>query len=124
MRLLLDTQVLIWARSMSGRLRPTAAAAIVDAEERVVSVATAWEIGIKVALGRLSIAETPRAMIEALLASTLPIGLDHVECAAALPPHHADPFDRLLVAQAQSEGLVLVTADAAMLAYDCAILRA
>lgn len=109
---------------MPSRLRPSTATAIATADERLVSVATAWEMGIKIALGRLVTAEPARAMITALAATALPITLDHVERAASLPPHHTDPFDRLLIAQAQAEALVLVTADATIFQYDVALLRA
>lgn len=90
------------------------------------SVASAWEIAIKVSLGKLTL---PRdADIQAELArdrfEALPIELPHVAAVSKLPVHHRDPFDRILVAQAQVEDLTLVTADAALAQYGVSLLRA
>jgi PIN domain nuclease of toxin-antitoxin system len=96
--------------------------------EAVISVASAWEVAIKHALGKLSLSSTPSQLVDVsvreLKVSVLPIALDHVLAAASLPPHHKDPFDRILVAQAQLEGLTLVTADAAIWKYGGAVLWA
>lgn len=88
-----------------------------------VSAASAWEISIKTALGRLSF---PLDRFDDVLArmgvEPLPIGVAHAIAAGRLPRHHDDPFDRMLVAQAQLEGIVVVTEDAAIARYDVAIL--
>lgn len=85
-------------------------------------MASAWEIAIKYGLGRLALPEHPRTYLSSRLRTTattaLPVDLDHVHRVADLPPHHRDPFDRLLIAQAQALRLPIVTADAQFLAYD------
>ena len=83
-----------------------------------VSAATAWEAGIKAALGRLRYPGTIEAGVEDSGFEPLPITLAHAERAARLPKHHADPFDRMLVAQALEEDLILVSDDRAFVAYD------
>lgn len=124
MRLLLDTHILIWWLSDDPALPALARAAIGDsAAEVFVSAATAWEISIKHALGRL---DFPVADMASLLdeAGFTPLGIyiEHAVVAGALPPHHTDPFDRMLVAQAQHEGLTLVTEDATIRRYAVAVL--
>jgi len=99
-------------------------AAIADpAHDVFVSAASAWEIAIKTALGRLAF---PLDRIESVLAqmgiAPLPISLAHAVAAGSLPRHHDDPFDRMLVAQARLEGLVLITEDTALARYDVPIL--
>lgn len=122
--MLLDTHVLIWAVSNPERLKPAARLAISDpATEIFVSTATVWELAIKCARGQLIF---PLSEVDDLLAGMaiepLPISVAHAVAAGGLPRHHADPFDRMLVAQARLEQLVLVTEDAALTRYDVAIL--
>ncbi len=119
MKLLLDTNILIWATADSTDLPPFARRALDDPKsELYVSVASAWEIAIKVNLGKLTF---PVDRLPSVLDETgcivLPIGLDHAIRAANLPRHHADPFDRLLIAQAQLEGLTMVTSDSIIPRY-------
>lgn len=118
MKLLLDTHVLLWALADPGRLSEHARAAIADPRHAVlVSVASGWEIEIKRGLGKLT---TPPDLDEQLRSRRmleLPIRLRHTTALRALPPLHRDPFDRMLVAQAIVEDLVLVTADAQVRAY-------
>jgi len=121
-RLLLDTHVFLWWRADSPRLENAARQAIADAEVVFVSAATAWEAAIKASLGRLRIPESMEAGVADSGFEKLPITFAHAEAAAALPPLHSDPFDRMLVAQARSEGLVLVTHDRRMQPYDVPIL--
>lgn len=119
MRLILDTHVLLWWLNNNKTLSEQASQAIRESNNLVfVSAATAWEISIKKALGKL---EAPDDLEEALLASrfqSLPITIPHALLAGELPPHHDDPFDRLLVAQSRIERLTLVTRDQKQLLYD------
>ena len=87
-----------------------------------MSAATAWEAAIKAALGRLDLPDTIESGVVDSGFEKLPISFSHAERAAALPQHHGDPFDRMLVAQAQIEGLTLVTHDRQLEPYDVAIL--
>ena len=118
MNLLLDTHALIWWIEGGHRVAPPARDAIADPAALVfASVASVWEIAIKRALGKL---EAPPLDDELDVHGfgSIPIGLEHAERAGALPRHHGDPFDRMLVAQAQIEDLVLVTRDPAFAGYD------
>jgi len=87
-----------------------------------LSIASAWEIAIKHATGRLTLPESPLSYIQSRTAedsvSLLPVRLDHVCAAAQLPRHHTDPFDRLLIAQAQAEGLTFMSHDEHAPLYD------
>jgi len=121
-RLLLDTHVFLWWRDDSRKLRPPARRAIAEAQLVFVSAATAWEAAIKAALGRLQIPDTIEAGVVDSGFEKLPISFSHAESAAHLPPHHADPFDRMLVAQARAEGLTLVTHDRRLAPYAIEIL--
>jgi PIN domain nuclease of toxin-antitoxin system len=121
-RLLLDTHVFLWWRSDSRKLKATARQAIARADLVFVSAASAWEAAIKIALGRLRIPDSIEAGVVASGFEKLPIGFPHAEAAARLPAHHADPFDRMLVAQAQIEGLTLVTHDRRLGRYEVELL--
>jgi PIN domain nuclease of toxin-antitoxin system len=118
MRLLLDTHVLLWALSGDARLKPASRALIAEADAVFVSAASVWEITIKASLGKLTVdlAALPGA-IDASGFQRLPVSFEHAIRVAQLPPLHADPFDRLLVAQAQQEPLHLLTADTALVPY-------
>lgn len=123
MRLLLDTHALLWWLADDGRLSPPARDAIADGANLVaVSAASAWEISIKKALGKLQAPDDLPAAIDDCGLQPLPITLHHAALAGALPRHHDDPFDRMLVAQAMHEGLTVVTADPAFAAYGVAVL--
>ena len=112
MELLLDTHALIWILSDDPQLAAEARDAIVDPETFVaVSPASAWEIEIKRALGKL---DAPNDLVQQVAGARfvpLSITLEHAVAAGGLPPHHRDPFDRMLIAQAQLEGLTIVTRD-------------
>lgn len=123
-RLLLDTHVFLWWRSQPARLSDSVRSAIATADLVFVSTASAWEASIKGSLGRLEIPDTLEAGVLASGFEKLLITFAHAERAGALPPHHRDPFDRMLVAQAQAEGLTLVTHDGLMEPYDVEILWA
>ena len=123
MKVLLDTHILLWWLADDQRLPPQAATTIEDPDtEVVVSAASAWEISVKQAAGRL---EAPDDLLDAIVASdfrALAITAAHAVAAGRLPPHRADPFDRMLVAQAQIEGFTLVTVDRRFADYDVEIL--
>ena len=124
MRLLLDTHVLLWWLSAQ-HLRPQAVAAIASADSDVcVSAATIWEMNIKAALGKLEIPDDLSDQLTHHGFDILPIGLAHALAVRSLPPHHADPFDRMLVAQSQVEELTLVTRDTNISRYEVRVLQA
>jgi PIN domain nuclease of toxin-antitoxin system len=111
-RLLLDTHVLLWSLGSPAQLRADARDAIEDGgNEVLVSAASAWEIAIKRALGRLEAPDDLPSAMEAAAFVPLSITIPHALAAGALPPHHRDPFDRMLVAQATLEELTVVTRD-------------
>ena len=124
-RLLLDSHVLVWALSDVAKLRMHTRDLIADRSNYVaVSAVSIWELGIKAAGGKLSI---PDALEEATRRSgfaELPITFDHAKRAAALPAVHGDPFDRMLVAQAQIEQLELVTRDRILAGYGVQVVAA
>ena len=112
-RLLLDTHAVLWALAEPRRLSELARTAVEDAQNEVfVSVVSGWEIAIKRALGKLHAPDNLEAGIRTQGFTPLLVTFHHAELAGALPPHHHDPFDRMLIAQAQAEGLILVTRDA------------
>lgn len=119
MKLLLDSHAFLWWLTDAPELSPSARAALADpANVVLVSAVTTWEIEIKRALGRLEAGSADLvAEIEANRFAQLPVWARHAEAAARLPRHHDDPFDRMLIAQAQVEGLVCVTRDPAFQAY-------
>jgi len=121
-RLLLDTHVFLWWRSEPSRLTKEAQHRIASAELVFVSAVSAWEAAIKIGLGRLKLPDTLEAGVVASGFEKLPVTFSHAEHVATLPPHHRDPFDRMLVAQAQVEGLTLVTHDRALEGYAIEIL--
>lgn len=111
-RLLLDTHALLWWLAGDARLGAKATELIAEGRNEVfVSAASAWEIAIKKALGKLTAPDDLEAVVEDEGFTSLPISLFHGERAGALPPLHRDPFARMLVAQAQAEGLDVVSAD-------------
>jgi PIN domain nuclease of toxin-antitoxin system len=122
LKLLLDTHCWIWLKSDSSRLpSPLRRRLVRDPARLVLSVASVMEIVIKHAAGRLKLDAGPDRLVAEVLdegVSSLGITAGHALRLATLPPHHRDPFDRLLVAQAQVEGLTLVSADADVLSYD------
>ena len=125
-RLLLDTRTWLWWQTGDNRLGPLARRAIVEAADVRFSAASAWEVAIKVSSGKL---KPPRgASIEKELEMDgfhqLPVLFGHAESVRALPAVRGDPFDRMLVAQAKSEGLTLVTAHRRLAAYGVPVLRA
>jgi len=123
-RVLLDTHLLLWWLADDEHLPAPAAVTIADPDtEVVISAASAWEISIKQAAGQL---DAPDDLLDAVAANdfvTLPITAHHAIAAGRLPAHHADPFDRMLIAQAQIEGLTLVSVDRRFSEYEVELLR-
>ena len=121
MRYLVDTHVWLWLLESPGKLSPTVRAALEQANDLVLSVASVWELAIKSRLGKIALPSDVTAARDEFLsqagARELPIQSAHALRAAELPLLHRDPFDRLLIAQAQLEQLTLVTADDAIRRY-------
>jgi PIN domain nuclease of toxin-antitoxin system len=128
MRLLLDTHAALWAVSEPDALSAAAREAIVGAEEIRLSVVSPWELVIKSALGKLVLHRTVedicRELEREFAAQSLAVTLAHVLEVGRLPPHHGDPFDRLLVAQARVEGLTIVTRHHVFADYGVALVKA
>ncbi len=121
MKLLLDTQILLWAAGQPGRLSVAARKLLNDPRsELLFSAASLWEIAIKNTLGRADFRVEPRLLRRGLLDNgyaELAISGQHAVSIDSLPPLHKDPFDRLLLAQALCEGITLVTGDAQLARY-------
>ena len=128
MRLLLDTHAALCAVSQPDALSSAARDAIVGAEELRLSVVSPWELVIKSALGRIvlhrGVEDICRELEREFATQSLAVSLAHVLEVGRLPPHHGDPFDRLLVAQARVEGLTVVTRDAVFARYEVAVVKA
>lgn len=130
MTLLLDTHTVLWWLTGDRRLGTVARAAIGSSQTTAwVSAASVWEAAIKVAAGRWRLPKPPADLLsDAALAhagfQAIGIRTAHALAAAALPPHHHDPFDRMLIAQAQVDTLTIVTSDPAFGAYDVNVLAA
>ncbi|MBB3192508.1 type II toxin-antitoxin system VapC family toxin [Halomonas cerina] len=127
MILLLDTHLLLWAASHPERLSETARARLLDeSNELWFSSASIWEITIKAGLGREDFRVDPYLLRRGLVDNgyvELPITSGHALAVHHLPPIHRDPFDRMLIAQAESEGILLLTADATVARYPGPIQR-
>lgn len=121
MKLLLDTQLLLWAAGQPERLSPAAKKLLNDPRnEPLFSAASIWEITIKTTLGRDDFRVEPRLLRRGLLDNgyaELPVTSEHAVSIDVLPPLHKDPFDRLLLAQALTEGITLLTGDAQLARY-------
>jgi len=127
MKLLLDTHTFIWWADQPEKLSPNALSALEDeANELLLSVASVWEMQIKIQLGKLKLSLPLKELIknqqEANDLMVSPVALTHVLALDDLPYHHKDPFDRLLIAQSIAEGLTLVTADSQFSAYSVKLL--
>jgi len=123
-RLLLDTNVLIWWLAESPRLSKETRDAITAEPEVIVSAVSAFEIAVKSAIGKLRVPDDLEVQIVEQAMTELPVTVRHGLAVGQLPMHHRDPFDRLLIAQAQCEGLTIITADRAFAAYDVPIMAA
>ena len=126
MNLLLDTQVVVWMLSASGSIpRPVRETIADGANALFVSAVSTWEIAIKSALGKIDV-DLPKLVtaLGRVGAAKLPVTIEHTLRVRDLPPHHRDPFDRLLIAQAIEEGAMIVSADRAFSAYTVPVLWA
>jgi PIN domain nuclease of toxin-antitoxin system len=124
-RILLDTHAFLWALSDDESLGDVAASIIINPDNQVfVSAVSIWEAGIKVKLNKLVAPDNLDEAIQLLGCKELPISAFHGKQAAKLPMHHADPFDRLLIAQAQAEGLELMTCDSVFPLYGIQLIDA
>lgn len=129
MRLLLDTSCWLWMTAAPDRLSEATRGLLVDDRtELYLSAASVWEIAIKHGLGKLQLPEPLErylpSRLSAFQTSPLPVEHEHAARVAALPPHHRDPFDRLLIAQAQIEKLAILTTDRMFERYDVRIVPA
>ncbi len=122
MNLLLDTHVLLWWLADNPRLSAKARRAIQDCATIYVSAASAWEIEIKKARGKLSAPDNLEATLRVYELTPLSVTVGHAVAAARLPLLHNDPFDRLLIAQASIESLTLLTVDRQLMAYGVPVL--
>ena len=123
--LLLDTHVVLWAFGAPERLHPKVRREIVDPRNAVfVSAVSIWEVEIKRALGKLRAPDGLGSLCRERGFDALDITFEHAVAAGSLPPHHADPFDRMLIAQAAVEHVTVVTADDAFRRYDVGVMFA
>lgn len=126
MRLLLDTHVWLWMLAQPGRLGKLEPLVQDPHNDLLFSAASAWEIGVKYAIGRLHIPEAPAEFVARRLSKTgvtrVPIKHEEALLAAELPPHHRDPFDRVLVAQALLHEVPLLSADPKITAYSVEVI--
>lgn len=125
MRLLLDSNAYIWAITRPAELSTPARQAIEDPEnQRFVSVVSLWEMTVKLSVGKLSLPTNYMDGVDHICAALLPITVPHLRQVQLLPLHHRDPFDRMLIAQAQEENLTIVTRDRHFRAYGVPLLAA
>jgi|ERR1043165_1843797 PIN domain nuclease of toxin-antitoxin system len=127
MKLLLDTHAFIWWFNEPEHLSAKVLAALADvSNDLLLSAACVWEIQIKIQLGKLKFTVSLRELVESQQQTNgvqiLPVGLEHVLALDALPAHHKDPFDRLLMAQANVEGAFLVSGDPVFSSYPVKLL--
>ena len=128
MKLLLDTHIFIWWVDQPEKLSPAALSALEDeANELLLSVASVWEMQIKIQLGKLKLSLPLKELINNQLETNdltvSPVALTHVLALDSLPFHHKDPFDRLLIAQSVEEELTIVTTDSQFSAHSVKLLQ-
>jgi PIN domain nuclease of toxin-antitoxin system len=129
MRLLIDTQCWLWMNASPERMSSKALSLLRDPKnERLLSAASIWEIGIKFQIGKLALPAPPRVYVPSRMALTLtnPLAIReaHALGVVDLPAHHRDPFDRMLISQALMEGIPIVTSDRQFARYDVEIVAA
>jgi PIN domain nuclease of toxin-antitoxin system len=121
-RFLLDSHILLWLDWGNSRITPQLLERLRYADHRYLSAATAWELSLKRATGRLHLASPISAMLSTFRLEELSVTTAHGDRAASLPPLHGDPFDRMLLAQAMEERLILVTADRKLADYNTPVI--
>ena len=122
-RLLLDSHVLLWLATDDPKLGPAVRTVIADGSNTVLaSIASLWELTIKAGLGKLTLPTGFHRLLVENGLTILPINVRHIDRLDSLPRHHGDPFDRMLIAQAQADGLTLVSADRTIRFYDVPVL--
>jgi PIN domain nuclease of toxin-antitoxin system len=119
---LLDSNIVVWLDQNPQRIPAAITLRLRSAPQVFLSAVTAWELAIKQSLGNLTMARPVSDLIRRLRLTELPVTVRHGEAVGKLPLHHRDPFDRLLIAQAQVEGLVLVTGDRKLAQYGVPVL--
>jgi PIN domain nuclease of toxin-antitoxin system len=119
---LLDSNIVVWLDQNPQRIPDAITLRLRSAPQVFLSAVTAWELAIKQSLGNLTMARPVSDLIRRLRLTELPVTVRHGEAVGKLPLHHRDPFDRLLIAQAQVEGLVLVTGDRKLAQYGVPVL--
>ena len=125
MKLLLDTNALLWTLVGRERISPFVIDAIEDeANDVFVSVVSAWEIEIKAAKGKLGAPSDLQSALSAQRFESLAVTMSHAYAVESLPRHHRDPFDRMIIAQAHLEGMTIVTSDRDIRRYPVAVLEA
>lgn len=124
MRLLLDTQVVLWQLSGGRSLSDVAQDAVADADDLLFSVVSFAEVGVKAAIGKLVVPQTLHQQISDAGLRTLGLSADQALAVAKLPMHHRDPFDRLLISQAITDRLTIVTADRRFAEYGVSVIGA
>ncbi len=127
MNILLDTQVILWSISGDSRLSNQVRSAFLDPTNNLYfSMAGYWEIAIKISIGKLELADQWPVIIDREMRGNfikfLPITQEHCNCLTELPFHHRDPFDRMLVAQAKTEQMVLLSADSQLKKYEIEVI--
>ena len=127
MNILLDTQVILWSISGDSRLSKHACSVFLEPENNLYfSMAGYWEIALKISIGKLELADRWPEIIDREMRSNfikfLPITQEHCNCLSELPFHHRDPFDRLIVAQAKTEQMVLLSADSQLKKYNIEVI--
>ncbi|MCK5379597.1 MAG: type II toxin-antitoxin system VapC family toxin [Acidobacteria bacterium] len=127
MKVLLDTHSMLWWLANDRRLSPLAREAISDGRNRLIwSMASSWEIAVKVGIGKLTLGRPLQQLFADIVSDQgvelLPITHDHCTRLSTLPLHHRDPFDRMLVVQAQGERLPILSADPKLSQYDIEVL--
>ena len=124
MRVLLDTHVVLWWLSGEREVSAAAGAVIERSDDLLLSVVSLAEMGIKASIGKLDVPDDLDRQVQAVGLRILGLAPSHALGVAHLPPHHRDPFDRLLIAQAVAEGLTVVTADQRFAEYPVAVVDA
>ncbi|MEK9200867.1 MAG: type II toxin-antitoxin system VapC family toxin [Patescibacteria group bacterium] len=118
MNYLLDTHILIWWSENSPKLNPKFKSAISNPKNKIqISIASLWEMGIKISIGKFRLKTDLETLSKQYDFEIIPIKLEHILTLLKIPHHHKDPFDRMLVSQAKSEKLTLLTSDPKVQAY-------